>query len=118
MKLFINLDNAVTVTRNETMSPSGGTRDQVYIVVNEQPEETVALIPRWSRNVSWSILYETSYVLPGHAGRILGLCSRWHHLDHYPDPVVFAQLTQTGYSAGRWVGMGQAVGCWKIGPAF
>jgi hypothetical protein len=41
MKLFINLDNAVTVTRNETMSPSGGTRDQVYIVVNEQPEETL-----------------------------------------------------------------------------
>jgi hypothetical protein len=46
MKLFINLDNAVTVTRNENDVAERGNRDQVYIVVNEQPEETVALIPR------------------------------------------------------------------------
>ena len=45
-KLFINLDNAVTVTRNENDVAERGNRDQVYILVNEQPEETVALIPR------------------------------------------------------------------------
>ena len=52
--VYINLDNAVTVTRNDVadriadrgtvISFMGG--EQVYIVVNEQPEETVALIPR------------------------------------------------------------------------
>jgi hypothetical protein len=46
MKLFINLDNAVTVTRNENDVAERGNRDQVYILVNEPPEETVALIPR------------------------------------------------------------------------
>jgi hypothetical protein len=48
--VYINLDNAVTVTRNNVaergtvISFTGG--EQVYIVVNEQPEETVAFIPR------------------------------------------------------------------------
>src|SRR5260221_13774974 len=31
---------------------------------------------------------------------MLGLCSRLHHLDLDPDAVVFAQLIQSGYSAG------------------
>jgi hypothetical protein len=39
--VYINLDNAVTVTRNDVAER--GNRDQVYIVVNEQPEETVAV---------------------------------------------------------------------------
>jgi hypothetical protein len=43
-EVFINLDNAVTVTRNENDVAERGNRDQVYILVNEQPEETVALI--------------------------------------------------------------------------
>jgi hypothetical protein len=38
-----------------------------------------------SRNASRSIVYGTSYPLPGHAGRILDLCFGWHHLDHDPD---------------------------------
>ena len=43
--VYINLDNAVTVTRNNVaergtvISFMGG--EQVYIVVNEQPEEIV-----------------------------------------------------------------------------
>ena len=31
--------------------------------------------------------------------RILGLCSRWHRLDHDPDTVV-RTMTQSGYSVG------------------
>ena len=45
-EVFINLDNAVTLTRNENDVAERGNGDQVYILVNEQPEETVALIPR------------------------------------------------------------------------
>jgi hypothetical protein len=41
--------------------------------------------------LSWSIVYETSQTPSGHAGRILDLCSRRHHLDHDPDAVVFAR---------------------------
>jgi hypothetical protein len=65
--------------------------------------------------LSWSIVYETSYTLPGHAGRILGLCSWWHHLDNDPDAVVFAIMTDrvtplvvVGRMGGRWL--------WDIGP--
>jgi hypothetical protein len=65
--------------------------------------------------LSWSIVYEPSYTLPGHAGRILGLCSCWHHLDNDPDAAVFAIMTQSGYSAGGGWADGKAVGCGKIG---
>jgi hypothetical protein len=66
--------------------------------------------------LSWSIVYETSYTLPGHAGRILGLCSWWHHLDNDPDAVVFAIMIQSGYSAGGGRADGEAVGSRKTGP--
>jgi hypothetical protein len=66
--------------------------------------------------LSWSIVYETSYILSGHAGRILGLCSWWHHLDDDPDAVVFAIVTESGYSAGGGRADGEAVGCGQIGP--
>jgi hypothetical protein len=55
----------------------------------------VAYLPRHFLDdlemLSWSIVYETSQTPPGHVGGILDLYSRWHHLDHDPDPVIFAQ---------------------------
>jgi hypothetical protein len=57
--------------------------------------------------------------LPRHARGILDLRSRWRHLDHDPDAVVFEQwpnrvtpLVVMGRADG------EAVGCRKIGPAF
>jgi len=55
MKLFINLDNAVTVTRNENDVAERGNRDQVYIDQAAgaaqdfygQAKETASMLPRW-----------------------------------------------------------------------
>jgi hypothetical protein len=64
--------------------------------------------------LSWSIVYEISQTLPCHARGILDLRSRWCHLDHDPDAVVFAQwpnrVTPLVVMVGRMGGYR-----WKIG---